>query len=380
MADSTQLASGLRKIVREHVAKTLKNTLFNRAPLTYFLLNKDGDKSSFEGLGRPNTGVFMSGVDVARAKKETILSSRVYEPLIQTAKPDVNDGKTMGMYSSLPVRTSWTTTSPSTYLKRPRFKWHERADPYKIPNKEMRITKRTAPNEIKAWQGIESIAALEMKSVEAVHMDYWTNRLWGVTGGGAPTDEDLDVWDNIHSIAAALKDDNVYGGVDRSSSANTYWRGNYNANSTTAASKSFEDLINYCNYDLGFSDKGGKLDLILTDKTNYKRAKAEAKAKGGTVLLGGQGIPNFGQFGFKREIVEIDNTFVVYDPFCPTGHLAALNLDTWTLAIHPDANFAVSTPEDQQKVEGGDDAHTGHVRTEMMVVCEVPSQNAYWTS
>ena len=379
MADSTQLSTGLRKIVREHVAKTLKNTLFDRAPLLFFLLQKDGDKSSFDGLGRPNTGVFLSGVDSAKPRKEQILSSRVYEPFIQTTKPDVNDGKTMGMYSSLPTRSSWTTTSPSTYVKRPRFKWHERADPYKIPNKEMRITKRTAPNEIMAWQGIESIAALEMKSVEAVHMDYWTNRLWGNSGSGAPTDEDQDVWDNIHSLSKALDDDNVYGGLDRSSSANSFWRGNHNPNSTTAASMSFEDLINYCNYDLGFSKKGGKLDLILTDAANFKRAKSEAKSKGSTSMTP-QAIQERGKFGFRREIVEIDNTFIVYDPFCPTGHLAALNLDTWTIAIHPDANFKVSTPEDQQKVEGGDDAHTGHVRTEMMVVCEVPSQNAYWTS
>ena len=48
----------------------------------------------------------------------------------------------------------------------------------------------------------------------------------------APSNVDADVWDSPYSIAAALKDDNVYGGVDRAS--NTWWRGNYDTTNRPA--------------------------------------------------------------------------------------------------------------------------------------------------
>jgi hypothetical protein len=39
------------------------------------------------------------------------------------------------------------------------------------------------------------------------------------------------------------------------------------------------------------------------------------------------GLPNMGEIGFKRDIVCFDNsTYVVYDPECPSGHMACAQL------------------------------------------------------
>jgi hypothetical protein len=229
---------------------------------------------------------------------------------------------------------------------------------------------------VAAWEAVGSLFKAETASVLAVHLTRWQQMLWGTTGAGAPTNEDNDTWDVPHSLQNAIHDSNTYGGVDRSLAANAYFRGN---RTTAAFQADFESLINYCNYDLGLAKKGTGIDLLLVDGTNFKKAKSEAKAKGQTVISNG-GIPEYGAFGFKRELVKIDNTWVVYDPECPANHVAALNMETWTVAIHPDANFKVTTPFDQTQIEGGDDAQAGQVRTEVMVVCEVPSLNAYFTA
>jgi hypothetical protein len=385
MADSAQISTGFNTLVTNHFSATLRNTLFNRMPLIYFLFAKDGDKNGVTGLGRPKTATFLSQISTAKAKKEEILSSPAYEPFIQTSGPAITDGKVMGMRDRMPARSSWDTTSPSTYFTRPRFKWVERAEPYKIPNKEIRRTTRKAANELDKWKGITSLFNAETTSVLATHLKWWNQRLWGtgymadgVTANtGIPTSEDAEVWDNPHSLQNALKSGTgTYGGIDRSVSTNSWWDGKY---STTATPAVAEDIINYLNYDQGFSRVGSGIDLIITDGPNFKKFKKEAKAKGQTCYTD-TAIPSFGQFGFKNEIVKVDNTYICYDPECPTNHLAALNLDTWTFAIHPDANFKVSTPTDMSKFEGGDDAQTGHIRTEILLACEVPSVNAYFTA
>jgi hypothetical protein len=78
--------------------------------------------------------------------------------------------------------------------------------------------------------------------------------------------------------------------------------------------------------------------------------------------------------------------FVCYDPqvdtlgtTLTTNPVIALDPSTWTFAIHQDSNFKVSTPQDQTKVEGGDEADTGTIAAEILLACEVPSGNAVFT-
>lgn len=378
MADSSQIRNNLNALIQANLSSSLKNTGFNRLVLLYFLLGKDGQKEGAEGLGLPKTAVFVSGVNTAKARKQQILSAREYMPIIQNEFPDIDDGKVVGMYDTMPQRTDWTNKTPAGYFTRPRFKWVERIEPYKVPNKEIRVTSGTASKgqEINGWKAVTSLFNAETESVLAIHLNWWNQSFWGTTGSGSPGDQEATVWDNVFSLEQAIHDTNVYGGVDRNLAANAYFQGNRD---TTAREADFETLINYCNYDLELSKKGSGIDLMLVGAANFKKAKREAKDKGGLVNLP-DGIPNFGRFGFKRDIVQIDNTWIVYDPEAPATHVAALNLDTWTFAVHPDANFKVSSPFDMSQIEGGDDAQVGTLRTEIMLACEVPSFNAYFTN
>lgn len=391
MANSAQITSGISTLVQPHFSSRLVNLLFNQMPMLYFLLGRDGDKNGHIGLGRPKVkgqsgGVFYSGVETARAHKETILSSLEYRPIIQKSGPAITDGKTVGMADNTPSRTSWALNLTSSYFVRPRVKWCERLEPYKVSKNEIRHTRDIAGgNEIRAWGAIESLFKAETVSVGATHAKYWNQRIWGtgfmddgVTANtGAPSNEDSDRWNNVHSMKKALDTTSTYCGVDRTLAANAYWKGA----DTSGHSAVFdaEELVNYCNYDLGLSAKGMGVSLALIDGTNFKKAKSEAKAKGHKLIHSGDTLPGYGKFGFMKELVQVDNTYFAYDPECPTGEAAFLNLETWTFAVHPDANFKITEPFDQSQVEGGDIALAGYIDTQVMLVCEAPSMNAYFT-
>lgn len=122
--------------------------------------------------------------------------------------------------------------------------------------------------------------------------------------------------------------------------------------------------------------------MIVVGKAQFIKAKQEAKAE--SYQLFTNGIPEFAEFGFKREVVKINSgnapVYIIYDPNCPATEGAFLNPATWTVAIAPDGNFKLSGPYDQTKVEGGKEADIGTINFEGLIACEVPSANAYFTN
>jgi hypothetical protein len=208
--------------------------------------------------------------------------------------------------------------------------------PYKIAHSEVRTARDSARTEGEAAAAIGSVYNAEVMTREAVLCELLNDCLWGINGqSGAPTDEDAVVWDNFHSIKNALKADNTYCGVDRSVSSNSFWRGNY---STTNFAGTFEDLINYCNYDLGMLKKGLGVQMIGVGGQLMKRAKAEAKLARVTRLFN-NGIPDFPEYGFKREIVRIfagnRPVYVYYDPAIPDKDQGDATNEVASASIRP---------------------------------------------
>ncbi len=384
MADSAKIRKGLSGLMQDHLSSKVVSLLFNTMPLIYFLLAKDGQKKNnlaggttdgFYGLGRPATGSLFSGIPISRPRRETILNSDKYMPIVQVSAPAASDGKVMGMYDTVPTMSNWNTAGVTTQFTRPFFKWCEYADPILVANKDIRRTESAAPNEKSANAAIGDLFKVQTEGVLSTHLQRWNQLLWGTTGTGAPSNVDADTWDNIYSIKSALKTDNVYAGVDRSVSTNSWWRGNYD---TTARPAVLQDIINDAAYTKGMAKKGAGAELVICSMTSFPIFAAEAVAKGGQVVY--NGLPEMGEFGFRRPIIRFNNTYCVFDPECPATELAVLNLATWTVAISPKANFTVSKPFDLSQTEGGKDARQSMLRTELIVACEAPSLNAYYTS
>jgi hypothetical protein len=387
MADTALVRTGLDTLIAENWSSTVIDNLADITPLLAAMITRNGqNKKSVEGLGIPDSGMVLTGVKGAKVRKKEILSSFVYQPMIHHLLPAEGDGKVMGVYDSLPTRSDWENSGPERRFKRPAVKWCEIADPCKVPAEIVRHTKRTAAGERNGWEAIGDLFKVENSDVLTRHLTRWSQMLWGSYTGtangastsGAPSNEDDDKWDAIYSVKNAVgSTTNTYCGVDRSVSGNSYWHGNLVSTTTAPV---FRDMIRYANYGTpGLAKKNKGLDAIFVGATLFQYALAEADAKGGQIIRAGEAIPDFGQFGWKRDLVKIDNTYVVFDPGCPAGDAFGVSFKTWTLAIHPDANFKQSTPKYLPDYnEGADDAFAWEIRTKIMLVCEDPSGNVFW--
>lgn len=384
MADSAQTRSGLQIFLQKKASKRLRNTLFTVMPLLelFFALH-DGGKDGADGLGRPKMDPGFSAPIVGKGgvKREKIFKEREYLPTIQVSKPDKTEVKKMADYDVDPTVPNWTTTNaPLGRFKQPRFKFSRSKMPYKVPHSEIRTAQDGATTEGQAKAAIRSVYDSEVVTREAVLCEQLNDELWGVNGQpGSPTDEDAVTWDHIHSLEQAINTTGIYGGVDRALAANAWFRGN---RIETANTDTFAQRIDHCNYTLGMASKGGGVQCVVVGETQFRKAKAEAKAESFQLMT--NGIPEMAEFGFKREVIRIFSgnrpVYILWDPACPAGHGAFLDPSTWTVAIHPDKNFKISTPADQTKVEGGAEADTGTIEVELMLACEVPSFNAYFTN
>ncbi len=391
MANSDFAYAGYTVFLQKKSSKRLRNRLFNIMPVLYLLTGLTGKKSGDIGLGAPNTSsnVLVSGTSTDGTKKESMFAEAAYRPTIQYQAAAVADGKTMGQYSSVPVRSDGANNNPANYFIQPEARFHERADPWEVPNDQIEtiVANSSGGWPAQATTAIGNIMDAEVKTVEGVHLKYWNQTLWGTTGNGYPSNQSAVKWDALHSLPYSIGPDtqsssnpyrrNNYLGLDRSVAANAFWRGK---GTDAYGNVVFRDFIRTLNYDSSyrFADVGAGVDIIAVDGAGFQKALNEADGKTGIVMHGGP--PSMAEMGFKRDVVCFDNqTYVIYDPECPSGHMAALNSSTWTVAIHGAKNFKVSTPKDQTEIKGGDDVTCGTIRTKALWCCEEPAYNGYFT-
>jgi hypothetical protein len=391
MANSSEVRTGISQFLQKQGAKRAKSLLFNLTPTLDFLFMLAGTKTDADGIGRPKSDAMLAALKgVAQAKKLSIYAAREYLPLIHTYAPSTSSVKAMSDHDSNPVVSDWDSTGRTlTWFKQPRVKFARFKNPWKVAHSDVRTAKSgTGGSEAQAAASIGSVYDVQTKTAMEVLCKDINHQLWGVddsaSGGkdhstGVPTNEDLTQWDRLHSFAAMFSESNTYCGIDRSLAANAWWRGH---TISTATAAKLGDIIDYCNYDLGMIDKGLGVQLIPTGKAIFKKFKAEAKAE--SYQLINSSIPEFAERGFKREVIRVYSgnvpVYCYYEPACPASVVVAMDPSTITFAIHPDANFAVKGPFDQDEVEGGDEADTGYTHAELMMVNEVPSSGAYFSN
>ena len=381
MANSAKVRTGLSGLIQDHLSDRLVSKLVEIMPLMFFLLAREGSKMGGAfGLGRPKVGQLYTGMPMTKARREEVLNSDKYMPIVDTLLPAEADGKVLGMSDTMPQVSDWANNGPTKGLVRPFFKWVERADPIQVAKKEIRRTKRAARNEQKASAAVGDLWRFQTDKVLSTHLKWWNNKLWGASTV-APSNVDADVWDSPYSLHAALKDDNNYGGVDRGVAANAYWKGKYD---TTHRAADLVSLIHQAQYTYEMAKYGLPVSLIICGLDLFPQFITQVDALKGQVIYDGK-LPGIGEFGFTKEVLRYRNTFIVMDPNCPsktkgdaTNAMTMLNLDTWTVAVSPDANFEADDPFDLTKTDGGKDAIKSQLRSELIIGCECPSANVWW--
>lgn len=392
MANTGDVRSKLQVFLQKQASSYVISTLFPVMPLMGWFWGLNGDKQGHKGLGVPSPeGIVVSKVPSAQARRQQMMSARQYMPVINTSVPTESDIKAMQDYDTDPVVSDAEDNSTLNRFTQPVFKFTRQKMPYQVWHSDTRTAKNSGNGvEAQAASAIRSVYDAEVKLRMGSLGSKLNKTLWqkAGSGSGVPADETQTQWSQYHSLAATASATNIYAGVDRSLSQNAFWQGN-TVSATT--STSFEDAINYANYDLGFGDVGLGVNLIMVGRTGFKAAKKEAKAESFQLISGLEKIPDMAEFGFVKEVVRISSggqwVYVCFDPTCPdqndgSGHnaMAVINSSVWTTAIAPDGNFAISTPADQTKVKGGEEADTGTIQAELMLACEDPRHGLVYYS
>lgn len=382
MSTSARVRTGAATLIQEHLGERLVHNLVNIMPWMFILMAKDGNKvGTTFGLGRPSVGQVFAGVRMSKAKRMEILGTDKYMPLMDTALPPASDGKVLGQRDTMPEPTDPVTNYAGSTLVRPFHKWVERADPIHVWKKDIRRTKKqnggTGP---RASAAIGDLWRYQTDRTLSTHLKWWNTKFWG-DYTIAPSNVDAEVWDSPYSIAATLKTDTNYGGVDRSISGNDYLAGNY---VTAHQPADVVNLVHQANYTYNCAKLGVGIDLLICGLDLFPQFINQVDALKGQVIYDGK-LPGIGEFGFTREVLRYRNTWIVMDPECPSltrgdtkNVVVGLNMDTWTVAVSPDANFEADDPFDLSKTRGGQDALKSQMRTELIACNENPKVNIYW--
>lgn len=376
---------GFGVYTQKYIGKTITNNLFKKAPLFAALVGIGGNQQNTDmKIARPGSAEVFSGAKLNKVRKEVLSGINAYAPPILTAKIDNN--KNMGVRDTMPTVANATTSSHDQAYAAPSFHWTNKTEPILVWNTTLNRAMTTAgtglDNRDKAIKNVlQNAADLALQN----HIDKWATSFWS----GSPTNQATDSWDDACGITVALSGTNTYGNVDRGVTGTTAWQSwvinitspsnDPDGNSVAAFSGDIATLIDTANLTYQCGIVGNGINLVLTTPSLYKGFKAQVRAKGGQVLF--NGMPEMGQFGFKRECLQYDNTYIMYDPFCPSGDVAMLNLDTWLAILSKEHNFTVSEFIDLKKyAEAAKDAKQAYIETDMIFACNNPRVNLLYTN
>ncbi len=366
---------GFRAYAQDRIADTIQTRFYPVQPFLYALTGRGGatTKSDVQ-IGSPGAAVVFAGTQISMAEKRTLGGLIRYQVPMQTGTNDST--KIMGARDTNPVVANATTQSQDQLYGTAGFSWVQMKTPIQIWNSSLDMA-------MKSGGGIDgrnlAIDRIIENATDMALQDLLKNlayRLWN----GMPSNQSATPWDDFIGIMGVVNDSNVYGGVDRSNPAAKNWRGKL---VSSAVSADINTLLDFANYDTTVGQPlaayGEGVNLILTSAPLYRTFRAQARSRGGIAIK--EAIPEMQWLGYKKEVLQVDNAYVMFDLNCPANTVAMLNLDSWKVIIDPRHNFQVEPFEDVGRyVTGGQDAMQAFIDLQAMVVCEAPAGQALFTN
>jgi hypothetical protein len=386
MANTSGVRTQANTLFQAHLDDKLVNVNFKRMPFLQMVGLRNGDKSGIFDLGRPTAetpqrGYLISGNQTTMARKAEVLGAFVFQPIIASgtrANPTVTAANAL---SNDPQVEDWASNQYFQDLIRPEVRYVRYITPYSVSKDYMDFMKaKSGGNSTEGgWEAVGSLQLAEITTRTAQHCKSIDDDMHTATGPTNATTT-ADYWDAPFSIKKALDTTSTYLGIDRTVDGNQFWQGNTVTDATQLNVRAMVDYANYTSGGPQLADYGLGIDTLIMNGPLYAKALREAEARGGRVTYGGD-IPDSGKFGLKKYVAVVDDrTWIVHDPTMPSGEVAGINWSTWTMALHPSARFTVRGPYDQSEHAGGPRALTGVIQTLIMLFCDWPKSNIYWTS
>jgi hypothetical protein len=377
-----------------------RSVVYPVCPTLEFFIGMNATNEEAKNIGLPKSTVIISPMGTADAQRVTIEKEGQYRLLNHARGKSVDDGdeKSMTDYDSGPTQGSSTDKAVLKRFDGPvaRMVWRERILKVWHSDRDKASylgggDKAAANKAIRSTYDVEfkdGIAAMGLGielMLMGTHPDFPT---------GAPTDTSATQWDALYSIYNMIDTTNTYLGINRSTAANAYWRGN---KVTAARNAVLEDLLwEYWQTNRTIKT-GGFANLVVCGNNNYQKFWNEAQLKGYKMISNDQ-VPNKLQFGAKQQVIQYlfgsQVIYVLCDPNMPEydtngdlwtsntqtfsyGHVYILNTKSFTIIFRGGKNFAKTKWINKAEAdpEGGEKADVANLDTELQVICEIPSWN-----
>jgi hypothetical protein len=313
-----------------------------------------------------------AGVKLSSIDKKQLTGVNAYKPRFQYQFPA--NTKIQGLRDTAPTVANATSASHDQLTGTAEVRWTG------VIKEPILIWKQALDRAIKDAGMSKQGRGMARAQVTREAVDHATQTVYEKISDmlwlGTPTDQDWDPWDNFLGMGMWMSASNYCARVDRSLSKNAQWRANVD---TTLRAADIGEMIDLANIDYGLADKGEGAMLAFCNNAQYKAYKAQVRGKGGVELL--QGMPDISHYGQKREILKIDNCYVVRARKCPASTTYFVDPRVWKFFTSPDHTFKVTPFRDLSEYqEGGKEALQAFVELQGMLTCDNPGLNVAFTN
>lgn len=304
MANVGRIYDTNRAQANEAYRTQLLSRQYSRDPMLGFLMANEG------GVGnlRPESLNLVGGKSLPHSKREELLGSYQVNYFWQTGTGATDQTANLTATSNVPSMTTPATNSQAFLRKSAFFKWTKKMTEVLVWN---------VTTELAAGQFALGDALLEAQNIGMQnHFDSLIQEIYV----GDPTDQTADLWDEQPGIINAIDDNNIYGGIDRSLSANIGWR-SFRDSTARSATRSLVDTYHIDiigSYTKSVQEISDGFDLVIWNRDAYLAVKAEAEARGPVINV--NDVPEYAASGIKMEAFKYHNTFHTWSP----------NLKDWT--------------------------------------------------
>lgn len=366
---------GIQVFAQDYISSGIAQNFWLRDPLLYMLAGLGGNNSKPTGLeiGRPSGAQVFSGVKMSSIERKALTGANAYKPRFQLNFP--SNGKILGLRDIQPTVANATTQSHDQLSGTAEVRWTGvMSEPILIWKDALDRALKDAGMS-KQGRGLaraqvtkEAVDTATQQIYETISTELWT---------GFPDDQDVDPWNHFIGLGGWIGSATNYcARVDRAASKNAQWRPNVD---TTTNNFDIANMIDMANIDYGLADKGEGAMLCFVNNAQYKAAKSQVKGKGGVELL--NGMPDIAHMGMKREILKIDNCYVVRAKKCPASTTYFIDPRQVKFMTSPDNTFKVTPFRNLWEYqEGGKRAMQAFVETQAMLAFDNPGLNVAFTA
>lgn len=213
---------------------------------------------------------------------------------------------------------------------------------------------------------------------KGIHQRWWTDAPTG-------TEQNKQHWTKFIGLQAALTDNNVYGGVDRSV-ATGLSPNEINAATEFNSTVVSLDMIRKVNS--GFTKVSDNSTFIGLKQRSGDGSGAQCWILGpglwqeladqieSRYVINKTDLPAHGLGGFRYDAIYYDGVYIINDHLCPAGEMYGINLDSWLLEVDGRHNMRwLGFNDESRSSRGGDYVEWGHLSMKARLTCRLPWQN-----